>query len=109
MQLHNQISNWLKDYLETKLDVYQVASTLTNIGLEVESIKDRTNEFKPFTVAKIINASKHPNADKLKVCIVETIEGNFQVVCGAPNIKIGMQKEYMTTYIKLQKRTVRKH
>ena len=51
--------SWLKDYLETKLDVYQIASTLTNIGLEVENIQDRSKELKPFTVAYVKKAEKH--------------------------------------------------
>ena len=82
--------SWLREHLDTKFDIKVIESTLTNIGLEVESIEDRSDELKPFTVAKVINARKHPDADRLKVCDVKTIEGNFQVVCGAPNAKIGM-------------------
>ena len=82
--------SWLREHLDTNADIKVVESTLTNIGLEAESIEDRTEELKPFTVAKVINVSKHPDADRLKVCDVETIEGNFQVVCGAPNAKTGM-------------------
>lgn len=82
--------SWLREHLDTGADIKVIESKLTNIGLEVESIEDRTEELKSFTVAKVINASKHPNADRLKVCEVETIKGNFQVVCGAPNAKTGM-------------------
>ena len=82
--------SWLREHLDTDADIEVIESTLTNIGLEVESIQDRTEELKPFTVAKVMNVSKHPNADRLKVCDVETIKGNIQVVCGAPNAKTGM-------------------
>ena len=82
--------SWLKDHLDTSADILIISETLTNIGLEVEHIEDRAKEFKDFTVAKVISAKKHPDADRLKVCIVESILGNFQVVCGAPNAKAGM-------------------
>ena len=83
--------SWLKEYLETDLDVYKIADLLTNIGLEVENIEDRSKELKPFTVAYVKKADKHPNADRLKVCEVETKNGTFQVVCGAPNARKGMK------------------
>ena len=79
--------SWLHEHLDTKSDIKVIENTLTNIGLEVESIEDRREELKSFTVAKVINSSKHPNADRLKVCDVQTIDGNFQVVCGASNAK----------------------
>jgi len=82
--------SWLKDHLETNFELSKISDTLTNIGLEVEHIENKTKEFKNFTVAKVLSAEKHPDADRLKVCKVETINGNFQVVCGAPNAKTGM-------------------
>ena len=82
--------SWLHEHLDTKEDIKNIESTLTKIGLEVESIHDRSDELKDFTVAKVITANKHPDADRLKVCEVETNKGNFQVVCGAPNAKAGM-------------------
>jgi len=82
--------SWLKDHLETNFELSQISETLTNIGLEVEHIENKANELKNFTVAKVLSAEKHPDADRLKVCKVETINGNFQVVCGAANAKAGM-------------------
>ncbi len=82
--------DWLKDHLETSKDLKTIADTLTDIGLEIESVEDKSEVFKDFTVAKVIKAEKHPNADKLKVCKVNTINGEFQVVCGAPNARTGM-------------------
>ena len=106
--------SWLKEHLDTTHDIKDIASTLTNIGLEVESVKDRSKELKPFTVAKILKVSKHPDADRLKVCDVETIDGNFQVVCGASNAKTGMlgvfapENSYIPgTNLKLKKSKIR--
>ena len=82
--------DWLKDHLDTSEDLKTITDTLTNIGLEIESVEDKSEDFKNFTVAKVIKAEKHPNADKLKVCQVKTVKGDFQVVCGAPNAKEGM-------------------
>ena len=82
--------SWLKDHLETNFELSQISDTLTNIGLEVEHIENKADELKNFTVAKVLSAKKHPDADRLKVCKVETINGNFQVVCGAANAKAGM-------------------
>ncbi len=82
--------DWLKDHLETSEDLKTITNTLTNIGLEIESVEDKSEVFKNFTVAEVIKAEKHPDADKLKVCKVKTINGEFQVVCGAPNARKGM-------------------
>ena len=82
--------SWLKDHLETKSELSVISDTLTNIGLEVEHIDNKIDEYKDFTVAEVLTAEKHPDADRLKVCQVKTIKGNFQVVCGAPNAKSGM-------------------
>ena len=84
--------SWLKDHLETEADAQTVADKLTSIGLEVESIEDAGARLKDFTVAHVISAEKHPNADKLKLCIVDTGTGEpVQVVCGAPNAHTGMK------------------
>ena len=73
------------------MELNQIIDKLTNIGLEVEEVKDRSTELKPFKVAFVIKAEKHPNADRLKVCQVKTSRGIYQVVCGAPNAKTGMK------------------
>ena len=106
--------SWLLEHLETKANIETIESTLTNIGLEVESIKDRTDELKYFKVAKVLSAEKHPNADRLKVCKVKSQNGIFQVVCGAPNAKTGMlgvfapENTYIPgTNLKLKKSNIR--
>src|SRR5258707_750771 len=84
--------SWLKNPLDTQADVRTIADTLTNIGLEVESVEDAGARLKNFTVAHVISAEKHPNADKLRLCMVDTGEAApVQVICGAPNAHTGMK------------------
>ncbi|HET6618397.1 MAG TPA: phenylalanine--tRNA ligase subunit beta [Dongiaceae bacterium] len=82
---------WLKGHLDTNADVETIARTLTMIGLEVEGIEDRARELAPFTIGYVVEAVQHPNADKLRVCKVDTGQGIVQVVCGAPNARTGMK------------------
>ena len=86
---------WLKEHLNTKASELEVINQLTNIGLEVESIKENSGEMGVFKVAKILKTEKHPNADKLKVCDV-SIGGEeiLKVVCGAPNAREGLLTIY---------------
>ncbi len=82
--------SWLRDHLETEATLDEIIETLTMIGLEVEDVDDRA-AFKPFTIAKVLSAEKHPDADKLQVLSVDTGDGNpIQVVCGAPNARAGL-------------------
>jgi phenylalanyl-tRNA synthetase beta chain len=84
--------SWLKDHLETSAGLDRIAETLTKIGLEVESIDDPTEKLKDFVVAAVLEARQHPNADRLRVCIVDTGTGpTVQVVCGAPNARAGLK------------------
>ncbi len=106
--------NWLKDHLETSKDLDTIVETLTNIGLEIESVEDKSKSFNDFTVAEVLKAEQHPDADRLKVCIVKTIDGTFQVVCGAPNARTGMKGIFAPensfipgTGIKLKKSKIR--
>lgn len=82
--------SWLHSHLDTKADLQTISKTLTAIGLEVESITDRAESLKAFTVAKILHAEKHPEADKLRVCKVASDVGELQIVCGAPNARAGI-------------------
>lgn len=85
---------WLKDHLETTADAAAVADAMTMAGLEVEHVSDPTVGLKPFTVARIVEAVQHPNADRLRVCQVETVDGLKEVVCGAPNARAGLTTVY---------------
>ncbi len=83
--------SWLKEHLDTGADLATVVDRLTMIGLEVEEVEDRARDFAPFRIARVISAEKHPNADRLRVCMVDPGDGNaVQVVCGAPNARTGM-------------------
>jgi len=83
--------SWLKEYLDTDSSLDEISQKLTAIGLEVEEIVDRREELAPFKVAEIIEAEKHPNADKLQVCKVNTGTETLQIVCGAPNARAGIK------------------
>jgi phenylalanyl-tRNA synthetase beta chain len=84
--------SWLKEHLDTDETVEKLADKLTMIGLEVESIEDKAKLLAPFTIARVISAEQHPNADRLRVCMVDTGNGAapVQVVCGAPNARAGL-------------------
>src|SRR5256885_337597 len=84
--------SWLKEHLETDEPLDKLADKLTMIGLEVENIEDKAQALGAFTIARVIEAKQHPNADRLRVCIVDTGSGDpVQVVCGAPNARTGMK------------------
>lgn len=82
--------SWLKDHLETDASLDEVVEALTMVGLEVEEVSDPQAPLKPFRIARIVTAEKHPNADKLKLLSVDAGEGPVQVVCGAPNARAGL-------------------
>ncbi|WP_420560648.1 phenylalanine--tRNA ligase subunit beta [Tepidicaulis sp.] len=86
--------SWLKDHLETEASLEEIVEKLTMIGLEVEGVDDPAERLAPFSVARILEAGPHPDADKLKLCKVEALVGGkrdvLQVVCGAPNAKTGL-------------------
>jgi len=82
--------SWLKEHLETDATLEEICARLTMIGLEVEDVDDKA-AFKPFVIAKVVSAEKHPQADRLKVLMVDTGAGApVQVVCGAPNAREGL-------------------
>jgi phenylalanyl-tRNA synthetase beta chain len=103
--------SWLKDHLETSASLEQVVETLTRIGLEVEHLHDPAAQLKDFRIAHVIEAKPHPNADRLRVCMVDTGEGApVQVVCGAPNARTGLKTVFSApgTYIPAKKITLGK-
>src|SRR6201996_2017206 len=83
--------SWLKEHLATDATLATLVDRLTMIGLEVESVTDKAAALAPFTIARVISAEQHPNADRLRVCMVDTGSGApVQVVCGAPNARAGL-------------------
>jgi phenylalanyl-tRNA synthetase beta chain len=82
--------SWLKEHLDTTATVQDVADVCNRIGLEVEGIENPSERLKGFTVAKVLTAERHPQADKLQVLTVDAGNGPLQVVCGAPNARAGL-------------------
>ena len=86
---------WLKEHLKTNANEAKIIDQLTNIGLEVESVKESQGELSEFKIAKVLKTENHPNADKLKVCEVSLGDGKIiKVVCGAPNVRTGLLTIY---------------
>jgi len=83
--------SWLKDHLETEASLEDILATLNAIGLEVDSVENPADVLAPFTVAEVLSAEKHPDADKLKVCKVSDGTQEIQIVCGAPNARAGIK------------------
>jgi phenylalanyl-tRNA synthetase beta chain len=84
--------SWLKDHLDTSATVTEIADALTACGLEVEGIENPAEALGAFTIAHVLTAERHPQADKLQVLRVDTGSGEpCQVVCGAPNARAGMK------------------
>ena len=83
--------SWLKTHLDTDATLGQITATLTRIGLELEGVEDRGAALAPFRIAHVIEAVQHPNADRLRVCTIDTGSDTVRVVCGAPNARTGMK------------------
>ncbi|SPJ23521.1 phenylalanine--tRNA ligase subunit beta [Palleronia abyssalis] len=82
--------SWLKDHLDTTASAAEIAEALTDLGLEVEEVVDPTEKLRPFLIGKVREADQHPDADRLRVCKVETAAGLQQIICGAPNARAGI-------------------
>ncbi|MGD8258574.1 MAG: phenylalanine--tRNA ligase subunit beta, partial [Desulfobacterales bacterium] len=82
--------SWLKDYVSIDLDPTDLADALTMAGLEVDSVSERYAYLDHVVVGQIEKVRRHPNADKLKICRVNTGDNSLSIVCGAPNVKEGM-------------------
>lgn len=83
--------SWLKHHLDTDASLDDILYALTDLGLEVEDVVNPLDKLKDFTVAYVKEAEKHPDADKLRVCQVETDDGIQQIICGAPNARAGIR------------------
>ena len=86
--------SWLKEHLDTPATVDEVVEAMTMAGLEVEHVENPAAKLSAFTVAKVVEAVQHPNADRLRVCQVDTVDGRKEIVCGAPNARAGLTTIY---------------
>lgn len=93
--------SWLKEHLETSATLAEIEHAMTMAGLEIEGIEDPAADLSAFTVAHVKEAVPHPDADRLRVCTVDTADGEKTIVCGAPNARAGMTAIYapLGTYI----------
>ncbi len=82
--------SWLKEHLDTTASVDEITYALTDLGLEVEGVENPSAKLSEFTLGYVKSAEKHPDADRLRVCQVETDEGLKQIICGAPNAREGI-------------------
>jgi phenylalanyl-tRNA synthetase beta chain len=82
---------WLKEHLETEATLDQITERLTMVGLEVEKVTVRDEGLETFVVGHVIEAKQHPDADRLRVCQVDTGTETVELVCGAPNARTGMK------------------
>jgi phenylalanyl-tRNA synthetase beta chain len=93
--------SWLADHLDTTAELPAILDAMTMAGLEVEDVENPAEKLAAFSVAKIVETARHPNADKLQVCQVDTKDGRKEIVCGAPNARPGLTTIYapLGTYI----------
>ena len=87
----NISEQWLREWVSPELDTEALAHQITMAGLEVDAIDPVAGEFNGVVVAEIISAEQHPDADKLRVCVVSTGDETVQIVCGAPNARAGLK------------------
>ena len=83
--------NWLKDHLDTDASLEEILDALTDLGLEVEGVDNPEERLGTFRIGYVKSAEQHPDADRLRVCIVETATGDQQIICGAPNARAGIK------------------
>jgi phenylalanyl-tRNA synthetase beta chain len=86
--------SWLREHLDTQASVAEIGEAMTMAGLEVEHVDDPAAKLAAFSVARIVEAVQHPNADRLRVCRVDTKDGRKEIVCGAPNARAGLTTIY---------------
>jgi phenylalanyl-tRNA synthetase beta chain len=93
--------SWLKEHLDTECSSEEILEKLNMIGLEVESYTNPKKLYEDFSVCKIISVERHPDANKLNKCLLDTKNGHVSVICGANNVKVGMKAVFapVGTYV----------
>jgi phenylalanyl-tRNA synthetase beta chain len=95
--------SWLKTHLDTQAPLSALVERLIMLGHDVEGVEDRAATLQGFVVARVVKAEPHPNADRLRVCVVDAGQGEIQVVCGAPNARTGMKGVFGPAGVKIPK------
>ena len=83
--------SWLKEHLDTDCSSEEILEKLNMIGLEVESYDNPKKIYENFSVCEVLSLEKHPDANKLNKCFLDTKNGHVEVICGANNVKLGMK------------------
>ena len=95
--------SWLKTHLDSEAPAGEIAERLVMLGHDVEGVEDRAASLSGFVVARVLKAEPHPNADRLRVCVVDAGHGEVQVVCGAPNARTGMKGVFGPAGVRIPK------
>ena len=95
--------SWLKTHLDTDAEIAEIAGKLVMLGHDIEGVEDRAASLAGFVVARVVKADPHPNADRLRVCVVDAGSGEVQVVCGAPNARTGMKGVFGPAGVRIPK------
>ncbi len=95
--------SWLKTHLDTEAPLAALIDRLIMLGHDVEGIEDRAAALDGFIVARVVKAEPHPNADRLRVCVVDAGDREVQVVCGAPNARTGMKGVFGSAGVRIPK------
>ena len=82
-------SNWLKEHIDLGLSAPELSAALLKLGFEIAGVQRLGPTFSGVVVGKVLAKEKHPNADKLAVCVVDDGDKQWSVVCGAPNVAAG--------------------
>ena len=87
--------SWLREFCNPPLSTQELADLLTMSGMEVEELRPVAPPFTGVVVAEIVSVDQHPGADRLRVCTVDagkhSPDGPLQIVCGAPNARVGIR------------------
>ncbi|MCY4357742.1 MAG: phenylalanine--tRNA ligase subunit beta [Gammaproteobacteria bacterium] len=94
--------SWLREWVDPEWDTRQLTSRLTMAGLEVKGVSAVSLEFTNIVVGQVDTVDPHPDADKLRVCLVFDGSTRFQVVCGAPNVRTGMRAPFARVGAEIQ-------
>ncbi|HCH31780.1 MAG TPA: phenylalanine--tRNA ligase subunit beta [Oceanospirillaceae bacterium] len=87
---------WLREWVNPAISSDELVAQITLAGLEVDDIEAAAGEFSGVVVGEIVSAQQHPDADKLRVCQVSDGTTETQVVCGAPNARVGIKVAFAT-------------
>jgi len=88
---------WLKEHLETEATLEDIVERLTWLGHEVDEVEERGADLSAFVVGEVVGVRRHPHAERLSLCEVNTGRGTLEVVCGAPNVHLGLKGVFAPT------------